>query len=97
MQGNVDLIREYLQENVNKISLIEPEGTFLTWLDFRGLGLDAKELEKFLAQKTKIALAPGYWFGREGAGFARMTIGCPRSTLQRALDKLAVAVEDLGN
>jgi len=93
--GNIDLIKEFLQANAIHVSLIEPEGTFLVWLDFRELGLDAKTLAKFLAQEAQIALAPGYWFGREGAGFARMTIGCPKATLQRALDNLAEAVKGL--
>ena len=95
LQGNVYLIKEYLQANNLRVTLVEPDGTFLVWLDFRGLGLDAKAVELFLAQKAQIALAPGYWFGREGAGFARMTIGCPRSTLQRALDNLNIAVKGL--
>jgi len=95
LQGNVILIEEYLEANVNKVSLIDPEGTFLVWLDFRELGLDAKALQRFLAQEAKIALSPGFWFGREGAGFARMTIACPRSTIQRALDNLAGAVMGL--
>ena len=95
IQGNVDFIREHLQQNDTGISLIEPEGTFLVWLDFRGLGLDAKALEKFLAREAQIALAPGYWFGREGAGFARMTIGCPRETIQKALDNLTAAAKKL--
>jgi cystathionine beta-lyase len=95
IQGNVDFIREHLQKNATRVSLIEPEGTFLVWLDFRDLGLDAKSLEKFLAQEAKIAIAPGYWFGREGAGYARMTIGCPRKTVQRALDNLAAAVKEI--
>ena len=94
LQGNIALIREFLQANPINVSLIEPEGTFLVWLDFRGLGLDAKALEKFLAQDAQIALSPGYWFGREGAGFARMTIGCPRETVQRALDNLANAISN---
>ncbi|MBE9524902.1 MAG: pyridoxal phosphate-dependent aminotransferase [Chloroflexi bacterium] len=97
LQGNIKLIREFLLENAINISLIEPEGTFLVWLDFRKLGLDVKALEKFLAEEAKIALAPGYWFGREGAGFARMTIGCPRTTVLRALDNLAKAVGRLGS
>jgi len=95
IQRNVDLIGEHLQKNDIRVSLIEPEGTFLVWLDFRDLGLDAKALEKFLAQKAQIALAPGYWFGREGAGFARMTIGCPRETVQRALSNLTAAIKEL--
>ena len=88
LQENVALIRQFLQENQMGISLIEPEGTFLAWLDFRGLGLEAKELEKILAQEAKVALSPGYWYGREGAGFARMTIGCPRHTVQQALENM---------
>jgi len=84
LQGNLDVIRESFQAEAIPASLVDPEGTFLAWLDFRELGLDAKALERFLADKAKIALSPGYWFGREGAGFARMTIGCPRATIERS-------------
>lgn len=93
IQGNVAFIKDYLQKNEIGISLIEPEGTFLAWLDFRNLGMDVKELEKFLAQEAQIAIAPGYWFGREGAGFARMTIGCPREIIHKAFNNLKVAVK----
>jgi len=92
LQGNINLIREFLQAKAIDVSLIEPEGTFLLWLDFRKLGLDVKALERFLSLEAKIALSPGYWFGREGAGFARMTIGCPQSTIKHALDNLTVAL-----
>ncbi|HEB65663.1 MAG TPA: pyridoxal phosphate-dependent aminotransferase [Chloroflexi bacterium] len=95
IQGNADFIEAYLRQNDIGVSLIAPEGTFLAWLDFRALGLDAKALEKFLALEAQIALASGYWFGREGAGFARMTIGCPRETVRRAFDNLTAAVEKL--
>ncbi len=92
MQGNIAFIQEFLLENGSGISLIEPEGTFLAWLDFRELGLDAKALQRFLAHDANIAVSPGYWFGREGAGFARMTIGTPRSTIKQAFSNLAGAV-----
>ncbi|MFN2323351.1 MAG: aminotransferase class I/II-fold pyridoxal phosphate-dependent enzyme, partial [Trueperaceae bacterium] len=95
LRGNVDLVRERLRAHDLGVSMIEPDGTFLLWLDFRGLGLDPKELETLLARRAGLALAPGYWFGREGAGFARMTIGCPRQTVQDALDRLTEAVASL--
>jgi cystathionine beta-lyase len=95
LQGNIDLMRTRFSAEISNVSLIEPEGTFLLWLDFRKLGLDAKELERFLAHDANLALSPGYWFGREGAGFARMTIGAPRATIQHALDNLAAAVAGL--
>jgi cystathionine beta-lyase len=94
LQGNVAFIRTFLQENSMNISLIEPEGTFLAWLDFRALGLDAKKLEKILTQEAGVALSTGYWYGREGAGFARMTIGCPRQTVQRALENMHRALKN---
>ena len=93
LQGNVDTLRTFLKGNTPAIKLVEPEGTFLVWLDFRGLEFKAKELEQFLARQAQVALSPGYWFGREGAGFARMTIGCPQETLQLALDKIATAAK----
>jgi cystathionine beta-lyase len=93
IQGNVDLVKAHLEKNTNKVSLVQPEGTFLIWVDFRELGLGANELARFLAEEAGLALSPGYWFGREGAGFARMTIGCPRVTVQRALDQLTEAVK----
>ena len=92
LQANIDFLRSYLYENLPQVKLIEPEGTYLVWLDFRALGLDAKELEKFLAQKAELALNAGYWFGREGAGYARMNIACPQSLLHEALLRLTQAV-----
>ena len=66
----------------------------IVWLNFEELGLDAKELEKFLSQKAQLALNSGYWFGREGAGYARMNIACPQSILQEALLRLTNAVRN---
>jgi cystathionine beta-lyase len=95
LQGNVNALKSFLEADIPPVKLVEPEGTFLAWLDFRGLGFDAKELERFLAHEAEVALSPGYWFGREGAGFARMTIGCPRETLRLALDKIASAINKI--
>jgi len=58
------------------------------------LGLEVKELEKFLAHKARLALNPGYWFGREGAGYARMNIACPQSTLREAMSRLTKAIHE---
>lgn len=91
LQGNVTFVRDYLRENMPQITLVEPEGTFLLWLNFNGLEMDVKALQSFLAEEAGIAVNPGYWFGREGAGFARMGIACPRSVLAQAMERLQVA------
>lgn len=74
------------------LSLISPEGTYLAWIDFRGLGLDVPALSEWLPQKARLALSPGHWFGREGAGFARMSVAVEPTVLAEAIDRLTTAV-----
>ncbi len=95
LEQNIETLRNYLQQLIPSVKIIEPEGTYLIWLDFRELGFDVKRLETFLAQEAKIAGNPGHWFGREGAGFARINIACPRSILVKALENLEKAVSRL--
>ena len=94
LQSNIDFLKSYLDENLPQVKLVEPEGSYLVWFDFRELGLEAKELERFLAQKARLALNSGYWFGREGAGYARMNIACPQSTLYEAMSRLTNAINE---
>lgn len=89
---NINTLRSFLQQKIPSVKLVEPEGTYLPWLDFRGLDLDAKQLEHFLVQQAGIAGNPGHWFGREGAGFARINIACSRRTMIGALERLEQAV-----
>jgi cystathionine beta-lyase len=95
LKGNVDEVRSTLLTNMPQVKLIEPDGTFLVWLDFRELGLDAKQLERFFTSDARMAVNPGHWFGREGAGFARINIACPRSVLKTAFEQLDKAIKNL--
>jgi cystathionine beta-lyase len=89
--ANVALLEEQLPSGID---VMAPEGTYLAWLDFRDLGMDAKELAQWLASSSRLALSPGHWFGREGAGFARMTIAAPTSHVQEAIARLTRAVNE---
>jgi cystathionine beta-lyase len=76
--------------------LIEPEGTYLAWLDFRQLGFDVPELATWLATEARLALSPGYWFGREGAGFARITTAAPVEWIAEAIDRVSAVARRTG-
>ena len=91
--GNLDLVRSRLSE-LPEIVLIEPDGTFLIWLDFRRLMFEPDELTAFLRQKAGWAITRGTAFGPQGAGFGRLNIACPRARLSTALDQLANAVTE---
>ncbi|MDR0530648.1 MAG: pyridoxal phosphate-dependent aminotransferase [Oscillospiraceae bacterium] len=91
--GNIAYVRSFLQTQLPQILLIEPQGTFLLWLDFRATGMDASAQRTFLEQKAKLWLDPGRMFGAPGEGFQRINIGCPRGTLERALGRLKAAFD----
>ena len=94
LQQNVDLVRERLS-TIESVEMIEPDGTFLLWLDLRKLDLQPRQLTKFLKQKANWAITRGEAFGPQGEGFGRMNIACPRAVLDKALDDLATAVKAL--
>ncbi len=102
----LDAVRAYLAQNIAMVrnslaeipgvEMIEPEGTFLLWLDFRGLGMSADALNIFLRKSAGWAVTWGQAFGVQGEGFARVNIACTRARLERALDQLAEAVAARG-
>lgn len=94
LEGNLAFVRNYLREFLPEISLIEPEGTYLIWLDFRKLGLTEEERERLIVGKARLWLDSGAMFGADGEGFERINIACPRETLRKALDQLRQAIFD---
>lgn len=92
LNKNLAFVRDYLEHNLPQIKLIEPEGTYLIWLDCRALGLSDGQLQNLVEQKAKLWLDDGYIFGAGGSGFERINIACPRATLKIALDRLNAAV-----
>lgn len=95
IESNYNYVLKFINENVPKIKVIKQEGTFLTWLDCRELGLSDEELERFFLEKAKLALSTGTAFGKGGSGFMRMNIGCPISTVKEALERLKNAVDNM--
>lgn len=95
IESNYNYVLKFANENVPKIKVIKQEGTFLTWLDCRELGLSDEELERFFLEEAKLALSTGTAFGKGGSGFMRMNIGCPISTVKEALERLKNAVDNM--
>ncbi len=93
--GNLNFLRCFLRENLPQIRLVEPEGTYLVWLDFSALGLDDKNLEELMENQALLWLDAGTMFGTGGEGFQRINIACPRITLQEALNRLKKAINQV--
>ena len=95
IENNYRYLADYITENIPKIKVIQPEGTYLVWLDCRGLGLDRHALENLMFNEAKMYLDEGYLFGPEGEGFERINIACPKETLVEALGRIKTAVDRL--
>lgn len=93
VEGNINYLISRLTKEVPQIRAIRPQASFLVFLDCRGLGFGSQqELNDFFAQKAHLGLNAGDMFGPAGTGYMRMNLGCPRSTVEKALDQLVAAV-----
>ena len=95
IEGNKDYFIKYVKENIKKINVIKPEGTYLLWVDFRGLNLSLEELDDLILNKARLGLDNGRMFGEAGAFYYRFNIGCPREYIKEALKRLQDAVNSL--
>lgn len=88
LQENIGYVRNFLRENLGKLHMVEPEGTYLLWLDFSEYGYTPQELDTKMLQEVKLWLDAGAIFGAEGNCFERINIACPRSILIQAMERL---------
>jgi cystathionine beta-lyase len=93
LNENLCFLRSFLQENLPQVRLVEPEGTYLVWLDFRNLGIEDEGIEDLIINKAKLWLDRGVMFGSGGKGFQRINIACPKAMLEKALSQLRDACE----
>lgn len=93
VQANIEFTKQYVEENLPGVKMIDHEGTYLVWLDFRETGLGVDELEDLIIHKAKLWLDSGKIFGKNGEGFQRINVACPRSTVKEALDRMKEAMQ----
>ena len=94
LKGNLDALRAFLCEQTPRIRLIEPEGTYLVWLDCRDLKLSGAALDNWFLRRARLWLDGGAMFGTGGEGFQRVNIACPRATLLEAFARLKKAYDE---
>ena len=93
VKANAEFTRQYVEEQLPGVKMIDLEGTYLVWLDFRKTGLSVDELEDLMINKAKLWLDSGKIFGDSGRGFQRINIACPRATLTEALERIRDAMK----
>lgn len=84
-------VTELLTAELPQVRVTKAEGTYLLWLDCRGLGLSDVDLQRLLVDDAGLGLSPGTLFGQGGSGFMRLNIGAPRAEILTAIQRLVRA------
>lgn len=85
---NIDFVKEYTKDNLPNVNVIDGEGTYLLWLDFRKTGIDTAELDRRVVYDAKLWLDSGAIFGASGEGFQRINVAAPRAVIKECLDRI---------
>lgn len=92
LQGNFDFLQAFFNEKMPGVKVMRPDATYLIWLDFSFYGLTDEQLNQVLID-AGVGLNRGLQFGKQGKGFMRINIGCPRPVLQEALSRIKKALQ----
>ena len=85
---NIAYVKKYVKDNMPGVNVIDGEGTYLLWLDFRGTGIDADELDRRIIYDAKLWLDSGKIFGKTGTGFQRINVAAPRKTIEECMKRI---------
>lgn len=94
LSENADFVINFIKENMPKVKVTKPEGTFLMWLNFNCLGMCSDNLTALMAEKYGLALGNGGHYGKQADGFMRLNIGCSRTLLKEGLNLLKKCYDD---
>jgi cystathionine beta-lyase len=95
LTANRDLLTATLEQEMPELATTVPSATYLAWIDCRDLlrsGRLVGSPARFFLKEAQVALQDGAEFGTDGQGFVRLNFGCPRSTLQQALERMKAAL-----
>lgn len=92
LRGNHARFAEAVNSATSRVRVLPADSLYLAWMDCRGLGLDAEELDAFMLTRARLWLDRGQKFGLEGHGYMRVNLGCPRATVEEAIRRLTAAV-----
>jgi cystathionine beta-lyase len=95
IHDNFSVMKSFIKDNLPQIKVTDLEGTYLSWLDFRGYGLPDSTIDEILIKKAKVWLDNGPQFGSGGEGFQRINLACTRKTLLKALDSIKRAFNEI--
>lgn len=88
VRDNIDYTKRYVRENMPGVTVVDGEGTYLVWLNFKNTGIDTEELDRRIIYDAKLWLDSGKIFGTAGKDFQRINMAAPRSVITECLKRI---------
>jgi len=99
MNAHIDSNLEYMVNAINTrcapLKCCMPEGTYLLWIDCRGLKKSQPDLMKWLLEDLQLVFNDGSAFGEGGEGFIRVNVACPIQLVEEAAERLEAGIRKL--
>ena len=92
---NIEFVKNYCRAMIPEIIPVQPEATYMIWLDCRKFAMTGKELQNFFVSKAGVGMNEGSTFGPGGEGFMRMNLGTTHQTVMKAMEQIEKAVSTL--
>lgn len=97
IQGSMELVENFIYENLPDFKFERPEATYLAWIDARDVPFTADEIQDALVNVGGVAIMKGETYGENGTKYLRMNLGCPRSKIEEGLKRFKKAMDYLYN
>ena len=95
IDNNIEFVKDYCKKMIPEIIPVQPEATYMIWLDCRKFGMSGKELQNFFVTKAGVGMNEGSTFGPGGEGFMRMNLGTTHQKVMKAMEQFEKAVSAL--
>lgn len=95
LERNRDIFERGVEQAVPGARAMRLASTYLAWVDFKGNGLSAEDVESRIKTRARIFASPGPQFGHGGGTWMRFNFATPRSVVEDAVNRLADAFKDL--
>ena len=86
---NQKMLIDYVKEHNLPLQVIQPEASFMAWIDCRKSGLDLDDLGGEFMNKAHISLNDGRDHGDAGRGFIRLNYAVTHDVMREALARIA--------
>ena len=94
---NKQITKNYVDAEIDGVSMTESKATYLCWLDVSNITDDSTKLAAYIRKETGLYMSAGKGFGGDGRSFLRLNVACPKATLMDGLERLKTGISAFVN